>query len=54
LECCDNFCVTHTNTRAVGGVGAALKVAAVRWNVTTDVVFAWIVTLLATAVFAQC
>jgi inorganic phosphate transporter, PiT family len=41
---------THTITGAIIGVGAARKVAAVRWNVATNVVFAWIVTLPATAV----
>jgi phosphate/sulfate permease len=30
---------------------SARKVAAVRWNVATNVVFAWIVTLPATALF---
>jgi PiT family inorganic phosphate transporter len=33
------------------GVGAARKTAAVRWNVASDVVFAWIVTLPAAALF---
>jgi inorganic phosphate transporter, PiT family len=42
---------THTITGAIIGVGAARKVAAVRWNVASNVVFAWIVTLPATAVF---
>jgi PiT family inorganic phosphate transporter len=42
---------THTITGAIIGVGAARKVAAVRWNVATNVVFAWIVTLPATALF---
>jgi PiT family inorganic phosphate transporter len=37
--------------RPIIGVGAARKVAAVRWNVATNVVFAWIVTLPATALF---
>jgi inorganic phosphate transporter, PiT family len=41
---------THTITGAIIGVGAARKVAAVRWNVATNVVFAWVVTLPATAV----
>jgi PiT family inorganic phosphate transporter len=39
---------THTITGAIIGVGAARKVAAVRWNVASNVVFAWIVTLPAT------
>jgi PiT family inorganic phosphate transporter len=42
---------THTITGAIIGVGAARKVAAARWNVATNVVFAWIVTLPATALF---
>jgi PiT family inorganic phosphate transporter len=42
---------THTITGAIIGVGAARKVAAVRWNVASNVVFAWVVTLPATALF---
>ena len=44
---------THTITRAIIGVGAARKVAAVRWNVASNVAFAWIVTLPATALFGS-
>jgi inorganic phosphate transporter, PiT family len=44
---------THTITGAIIGVGAARKVSAVRWNVASDVVFAWIVTLPATALFGS-
>lgn len=40
---------THTITGAIVGVGAARKVAAVRWNVASKVVVAWIVTMPATA-----
>jgi inorganic phosphate transporter, PiT family len=40
---------THTITGAIVGVGAARKVAAVRWNVASNVVVAWIVTMPATA-----
>jgi hypothetical protein len=36
---------THTITGAIVGVGAARKTAAVRWNVASGVVLAWIVTL---------
>src|SRR5438874_2519009 len=43
---------THTITGAIVGVGAARKTAAVRWNVASDVVLAWIVTLPAAALFA--
>jgi PiT family inorganic phosphate transporter len=42
---------THTITGAIIGVGAARKTAAVRWNVASDVILAWIVTLPATALF---
>src|SRR5215467_10435895 len=35
---------THTITGAIVGVGAARKTAAVRWNVASDMVLAWIVT----------
>ena len=44
---------THTITGAIIGVGAARKVAAVRWNVASNVVFAWIVTLPSTALFGS-
>ena len=44
---------THTITGAIIGVGAARKVAAVRWNVASNVVFACIVTLPATALFGS-
>jgi PiT family inorganic phosphate transporter len=36
---------THTITGAIIGVGAARKVSAVRWNVATNIVAAWIITL---------
>ncbi len=42
---------THTITGAIVGVGAARKTAAVRWNVASDVVLAWIVTLPAAGLF---
>jgi PiT family inorganic phosphate transporter len=41
---------THTITGAIVGVGAARKVAAVRWNVASDVVIAWVLTMPAAAV----
>jgi PiT family inorganic phosphate transporter len=40
---------THTITGSIIGVGAARKVSAVRWNIASGIVFAWIVTLPATA-----
>jgi inorganic phosphate transporter, PiT family len=39
---------THTITGAIVGVGAARKVSAVRWNVASNIVLAWVVTLPAT------
>ena len=43
---------THTITGAIVGVGAARRVSAVRWNVATSIVFAWIVTMPAAALVA--
>jgi len=40
---------THTITGAIVGVGAARKVAAVRWNIASNVVIAWILTMPAAA-----
>ncbi|MBX9778104.1 MAG: inorganic phosphate transporter [Xanthobacteraceae bacterium] len=40
---------THTITGSIIGVGAARKVSAVRWNVATSIVMAWVITLPATA-----
>jgi PiT family inorganic phosphate transporter len=43
---------THTITGAIIGVGAARKVSAVRWNVASNIVFAWVITLPAAALIA--
>jgi inorganic phosphate transporter, PiT family len=43
---------THTVTGSVIGVGAARKVSAVRWNVASNIVAAWVVTLPASALMA--
>jgi inorganic phosphate transporter, PiT family len=43
---------THTVTGAIIGVGAARKVSAVRWNVASNIVIAWIITLPASALMA--
>lgn len=43
---------THTITGSVIGVGAARKVSAVRWNIATNIVIAWIITLPASALVA--
>jgi PiT family inorganic phosphate transporter len=40
---------THTITGSIIGVGAARKVSAVRWNIAGSIVYAWIITLPATA-----
>ena len=36
---------THTITGAIVGVGAARRTSAVRWNVASNIVFAWVLTL---------
>jgi inorganic phosphate transporter, PiT family len=43
---------THTVTGSVIGVGAARKASAVRWNVASNIVAAWIVTLPASGLMA--
>ena len=36
---------THTITGAIVGVGAARRVSAVRWNLATGIVWAWVITV---------
>jgi inorganic phosphate transporter, PiT family len=43
---------THTITGAIVGVGAARRVSAVRWNVASSIVVAWVITLPASALIA--
>ncbi|GLS31420.1 inorganic phosphate transporter, PiT family [Mesorhizobium albiziae] len=43
---------THTITGAIIGVGAARRVSAVRWGLAGNIVWAWIITLPATALIA--
>jgi PiT family inorganic phosphate transporter len=43
---------THVITGAVSGVGAARRVSAVRWNVTLNIVWAWVLTIPASGVIA--
>ena len=43
---------THTITGAIVGVGAARKVSAVRWNVASNIVVAWVVTMPAAGLMA--
>ena len=43
---------SHVITGAISGVGSANRLSAVRWNVTTRIVWAWIFTIPAAAVIA--
>jgi len=43
---------THTITGAIIGVGAARRVAAVRWNIASGIVMAWIITIPAAGLIA--
>jgi PiT family inorganic phosphate transporter len=43
---------THTITGAIVGVGAARRASAVRWNVASSIVYAWIFTIPAAALVA--
>ncbi|MCO5129046.1 MAG: inorganic phosphate transporter [Xanthobacteraceae bacterium] len=43
---------THTITGAIVGVGAARRVSAVRWNVASSIVYAWVITVPAAATVA--
>ena len=43
---------THTITGAIVGVGAARRVSAVRWNVASSIVYAWVITIPAAAAVA--
>jgi PiT family inorganic phosphate transporter len=40
---------THTITGSIVGVGAARRVSAVRWNIASGIVVAWVITIPATA-----
>ena len=44
---------THVITGAISGVGSANRMSAVRWNVTTRIVWAWIFTIPAAALIAS-
>lgn len=43
---------THTITGAIVGVGAARRLSAVRWGLAGNIVWAWIITIPATALIA--
>ena len=43
---------THPSTGAIGGVGAAQKVSTVRWGLAGNIVWAWALTIPASATVA--
>jgi len=43
---------THTITGAIVGVGAARRLSAVRWSVASSIVYAWVITIPASALVA--
>jgi inorganic phosphate transporter, PiT family len=43
---------THTITGAIVGVGSARRVSAVRWNVASSIVYAWVITMPAAGLMA--
>ena len=43
---------THTITGSIIGVGSAKRFSAVRWNVATGIVYAWVITIPAAAAMA--
>lgn len=43
---------THTITGAIVGVGSAKRYSAVRWNVATSILWAWVITIPAAAILA--
>ena len=40
---------THTITGAIAGVGSIQRIKAVRWGVATNIVWAWVFTIPASA-----
>src|SRR5205823_5852734 len=45
---------THTITGAIIGAGATKRLSAVRWGVTVNIIWAWILTIPVTAFLAAC
>jgi PiT family inorganic phosphate transporter len=43
---------THTITGSIIGVGASRRMSAVRWNVASSIVYAWVITIPASALVA--
>ena len=44
---------THVITGAISGVGAAKRISAVRWGVTLRIIWAWVLTIPASAIIAS-
>jgi inorganic phosphate transporter, PiT family len=44
---------THTITGAIIGVGATKRLSAVRWGVTVNLLWAWILTIPVSAILAS-
>jgi len=44
---------THTITGAIVGVGSLRRIRSVRWNVAGRIVWAWVLTIPASAVIAM-
>lgn len=45
---------THTIAGAIMGVGATKRLSAVRWGVAGTMIWAWIITIPASALIAAC
>ena len=43
---------THTITGAIAGVGSTTRLSAVKWRVAGRIVWAWVLTIPAAAIFA--
>jgi len=43
---------THTITGAIIGVGATTKFSAIRWGIAYKIIWAWVLTIPTTALFA--
>lgn len=43
---------THTITGAMIGAGAVKRISAVRWGITVNLLWAWIITIPASSLFA--
>ena len=52
LSYVDTLTINNTITGSIVGVGAARRVSAVRWNVASSIVYAWVITIPASAIVA--